>query len=170
MLTQETAQRMSFIIEVEEETEEIRLEQKKRGERRGKEEGRKGEGRSMAELVSKAMALLADGDLDGADAAFAEAESQGIRTAELYSRRARVRNQLKRHDAALADAKKALELDADLWTALQQKGIALMALDEYESAATCLRKGLNKAPATATTARKEMEKLLAECNEDNLGE
>jgi len=94
-----------------------------------------------AELANEANSLFVDEDYDTALELYSDAVAAAPTCADLYVARAQVH--LKKDDftSAIADANKAIELDASNSKAYFRKGVACFNMEEYTTAKTAFEKG-----------------------------
>lgn len=93
------------------------------------------EAKEQAEaFVSEGNQKLADGDYEGAIAAFDEALAIDGSNAKAFGDRGVARSRLKNYQGALADYNQALTLNAQAYEVYYNRGIVQTNLDDYESA------------------------------------
>ncbi|KAF5460621.1 hypothetical protein F2P56_020478 [Juglans regia] len=112
------------------------------------------------QLAAKAKDAFLDDDFQLAIDLYAQAIAFNPDDADLYADRAQARLKLANFTEAVADANKAIELDASMAKAYLRKGIACIKCGEYRNAKVSLEKG-------ASLAQKDSRftKLIEECDQ-----
>jgi len=101
-------------------------------------------------LKSEGNKLLASKDFKGAVAKYSDAIENDRSNAVYYANRAAAKSQLGEHTAAVADAKKALEVNPDYSKSYSRLGHAEFCLGNFENAVDAYSKGLEKEPNNAS--------------------
>ncbi|XP_040990729.1 protein SGT1 homolog A-like isoform X1 [Juglans microcarpa x Juglans regia] len=112
------------------------------------------------QLAAKAKDAFLDDDFQLAIDLYAQAIAFNPDDADLYADRAQARLKLDYFTEAVADANKAIELDASMAKAYLRKGIACIKLGEYRNAKVSLEKGASLAQNDS-----RFTKLIEECDQ-----
>ncbi|XP_073297760.1 protein SGT1 homolog isoform X2 [Primulina huaijiensis] len=115
-------------------------------------------------LEAKAREAFIDDHFELAIDLYSQAISLNPNSADLFTDRAQANIKLRNFAEAVADANKAIALDAANAKAFYRKGMACIKLEEYETAKTAFETGASLAPGDSrfTDMIKECEKRIAE--------
>ncbi|XP_050387803.1 protein SGT1 homolog [Argentina anserina] len=119
-----------------------------------------------SDLEKQAKEAFIDDHFELAVDLYTQAISLDPNNSELYSDRAQANIKSGNLTEAVADANKAIELDASLFKAYMRKGIACMKLEEYQTAKAALELGASLALGESRFSKliEECDKLIAEEN------
>ncbi|KAG6742263.1 hypothetical protein POTOM_055553 [Populus tomentosa] len=118
----------------------------------------------MADLEKKAKEAFIDDHFELAVDLYTQAIALNPTNPDLFADRAQANIKLNNFTEAVADASRAIALDASLAKAYLRKGIACMKLEEYETAKAALEAGASLAPGESrfTNLIKECDECIAE--------
>jgi len=118
----------------------------------------------MADLEKKAKEAFIDDHFELAVDLYTQAIALNSTNPDLFADRAQANIKLNNFTEAVADASRAIALDASLAKAYLRKGIACMKLEEYETAKAALEAGASLAPGESrfTNLIKECDECIAE--------
>ncbi|KAJ6370659.1 hypothetical protein OIU77_001216 [Salix suchowensis] len=118
----------------------------------------------MADLEKKANEAFIDDHFELAVDLYTQAIALDPTNPDLFADRAQANIKLNKFTEAVADASKAIELDASLAKAYLRKGIACMKVGKYENAKAALEAGTSLVPGESrfTNLIKECDELIAE--------
>ncbi|PRQ60226.1 putative SGS domain, HSP20-like chaperone, tetratricopeptide-like helical domain-containing protein [Rosa chinensis] len=121
-----------------------------------------------SDLEKQAKEALIDDHFELAVDLYTQAIAIDPNNSELYSDRAQANIKANNLTEAVADANKAIELDASLYKAYLRKGIACLKLEEYQTAKAALELGASYAPEEPRFANliKECDELIAAENNE----
>uniref|UniRef100_A0A6N2LI11 Protein SGT1 homolog n=1 Tax=Salix viminalis TaxID=40686 RepID=A0A6N2LI11_SALVM len=118
----------------------------------------------MADLEKKAKEAFIDDHFELAVDLYTQAIALDPTNPDLFADRAQANIKLNKFTEAVADASKAIELDASLAKAYLRKGIACMKVGKYQNAKAALEAGTSLVPGESrfTNLIKECDELIAE--------
>ncbi|KAL6581483.1 Cochaperone protein [Orobanche minor] len=115
---------------------------------------------ASSDLEAKAKEAFIDDHFELAVDLYSQAIALSPNNAELFADRAQANIKLQNFTDAVADANKAIQLDAKIAKAYLRKGMACIKLEEYQTARTALEIGASLAPGDS-----RFTNLIKHCNE-----